>query len=119
MQIRQTRTKARKIDTLKPDSRFVGYRDCLNPASDVKRLLEWFKTHELSALQRGGTNATLEAARQAILSCVPDASHVGFDVARDALMVRFAETSLPFSYLSDGFRNMVAMVADIAVRSPP
>ena len=31
-------------------------------------------------------------------------------------MLRFAERSLPFSFLSDGYRNMVAMVADIAVR---
>ena len=49
----------------------MGYLDCLNPASDVKRLLEWFKTQEMAALQRSATNLTLEAARRAILSCVP------------------------------------------------
>jgi predicted ATP-binding protein involved in virulence len=116
VRIRETKTKARKIDTLKPDTRFAGYLDCLNPASDVKRLVEWFKTQELSALQRGAPNSTLEAARQAILRCVPDASHVGFDVSRDQIMIRFAEKSLPFSFLSDGYRNMVAMAADIAIR---
>ena len=116
VQLRQTKTKASKVDTLKPDTRFVGYLDCLNPASDVKRLLEWFKTQEISALQQGTLNSTLEAARQAILSCIPGGSHVGFDVSRDELMIRFAERSLPFSFLSDGYRNMVAMVADIAVR---
>ena len=94
----------------------MGYLDCLNPASDVKRLVQWFKTQELSALQQGAPNSTLEAVRQAILSCVTEASHAGFDVSRDELMIRIAERSLPFSYLSDGFRNMVAMVADIAVR---
>ncbi len=52
VQLRQTKTKARKLETLKPDTRFVGYLDCLNPASDVKRLLQWFKTQEMSALQR-------------------------------------------------------------------
>src|SRR5271166_2900690 len=106
----------REIETLTPDSRFVGYLDCLNPASDVKRLLEWFKTQEISALQQGTLNSTLEAARQAILSCIPGGSHVGFDVSRDEMMIRFAESSLPFSFLSDGYRNMVAMVADIAIR---
>jgi predicted ATP-binding protein involved in virulence len=109
-------TKDRKIDTLKPDTRFAGYRDCLNPASDVKRLLEWFKTQELSALQRGNQSATLEAARKAILSCVPDASQVEFDIARDDLMLRFADKSLPFAYLSDGYRSMVALATDIAIR---
>ena len=41
---------------------------------------------------------------------------MAFDVSRDELMIRFAERSLPFSFLSDGYRNMVAMVADIAIR---
>ena len=95
---------------------FIVHLDCLNPASDVKRLLEWFKTQEMSALQRNTTNLTLEAARRAILSCVPGASHAGFDVSRDQLMIRFGERSLPFSFLSDGYRNMVAMAADIAIR---
>ncbi len=116
VQLRQTKTKAHKVDTIKPDSRFVGYLDCLNPASDVKRLLEWFKTQEMSALQRSTTNLTLEAARRAILSCVPGATHAGFDVSRDQMTIRFAERSLPFLFLSDGYRNMVAMAADIAIR---
>lgn len=108
--------RQREVKPLKPDTRFMGYLDCLNPASDVKRLLQWFKTQELSALQRGVPNSTLEAARRAILNCVPDAQHVEFDVSRDELMIRFEDRSLPFNYLSDGFRNMVAMTADIAVR---
>jgi predicted ATP-binding protein involved in virulence len=116
VQIGQTSTEPREIDTLKPDTRFAGYLDCLNSGSDVKRLVAWFKTQELSALQQGATNSTLEGARQAILSCVPNSYHVGFDVSRGEMMIRFGERSLPFSYLSDGFRNMIAMVADIAVR---
>ncbi len=111
MQLRQ-----RQIETLKPDTRFMGYLDCLNPASDVKRLLAWFKTQEIVALQRGVPSTTLEAARRAILNCVADAQHVGFDVARDDLIIRFGDHSLPFRYLSDGYRNVVAMAADIAIR---
>jgi predicted ATP-binding protein involved in virulence len=37
-------------------------------------------------------------------------------VKRDELILELPDRSLPFSCLSDGFRNMVAMVADIAVR---
>jgi predicted ATP-binding protein involved in virulence len=111
MQLRQ-----REVETLRPDTRFMGYLDCLNPASDVKRLLEWFKTQEIAAIQRGAPIATLEAARRAILECVGEARRVSFDVARDDLMIDFDDRSLPFRYLSDGYRNMVAMAADIAVR---
>ena len=108
--------RQREIKTLKPDSRFMGYLDCLEPASDVKRLLEWFKTQEISAIQEGQPNNTLEACRRAILSCVPEATKVFFDIKRDQLTIELPGRSLPFSYLSDGFRSMLAMVADIAVR---
>lgn len=108
--------RQREVKTLKPDSRFMGYLDCLEPASDVKRLLAWFKTQEISAIQEGTQNHTLEACRRAILSCVPDAKRVYFDVKRDQLTIELPGRSLPFTYLSDGFRSMLAMVADIAVR---
>jgi predicted ATP-binding protein involved in virulence len=110
------RLRQREVETLRPDTRFMGYLDCLNPASDVKRLLEWFKTQEISAIQRGRPSTTLEAARRAILGCVGDARRIAFDVARDELMIDFDDRSLPFRHLNDGYRNMVAMAADIAVR---
>lgn len=94
----------------------MGYLDCLNPASDEKRLLAWFKTQEMVALQQRESSPTLEACRQAILACVSDATHVGFDFSRDELMLRLPGREMPFNYLSDGYRNMVAIAADIAVR---
>jgi len=116
IQLRQTRSKKEVMDTLKPDTRFMGYLDCLNPASDVKRLQRWFKTLELAALQHKKPNPTLEAARLAILACVPDAQNVYHDVQLDEMIICFERQRLPFSLLSDGYRNMVALVADIAVR---
>lgn len=108
--------KQRQVSTLKPDSRFMGYLDCLDPASDAKRLLSWFKTQELAALQQGKPISSLEACRAAILSCIPDATKVWFDVQQDALLLETNGRIQSFSNLSDGFRNMLAMVADIAVR---
>lgn len=54
------------------ESRLIGYDQCLNPASDPKRLFRWFKTNELAALQKGETRHVLEAVRGAIVSLVPD-----------------------------------------------
>jgi len=108
--------RQREIKTLNPNSRFMGYLDCLDLASDEKRMLQWFKTQEIAAVQKKEQIGTLEACRHAILACVPEAKKVQFDVARNELMIDLPNRTLPFSYLSDGFRNMVAMVADIAVR---
>ena len=108
--------RQRLVQTLSPGSRFLGYLDCLDPASDEKRLLEWIKTKEIQAIQERKSLAVLEAVRKAILSCIEDARHVYYHVSQDELLLRFDDRELPFSDLSDGYRNMLAMVADIAVR---
>ncbi len=71
---------------------------------------------EIQAIQEKKTIAVLEAVRQAILACVEGAIHVWFNVAQDELLLRFSDREVPFAYLSDGYRNMLAMVADIAIR---
>lgn len=106
----------RNVASLGVGSRFVGYLDCLNPLSDEKRLLSWFKTQELAGIQSGRAIPALEACRRVILNCVAEARRVRFDVARDALMLTFDTGDVDFDQLSDGYRNMLAMVADIAVR---
>ena len=102
--------------TLSPQSRFMGYQDCLKSASNQKQLLEWFKTQEFIALQQQRELPTLEACREAIRECVPGSRRVYFDVAYDQLVLEIDGKCVPFSMLSDGFRNMLAIVADIAVR---
>jgi predicted ATP-binding protein involved in virulence len=110
----QKRQKA--VNPLPPSSRSIGYVDCLDPASDEKRLLTWFKTKEIQAIQEKRPIAVLEAVREAILACVQDATHIWFNIAQDELLLRFVDREVPFEYLSDGYSNMLAMVADIAVR---
>ncbi len=102
--------------TLAPQSRFAGYQDCLKSASNQKRFLEWFKTQEFIALQQQRDLPTLEACRTAIRECVPGSTRAYFDVAYDQLVLEIEGKCVPFSMLSDGFRNMLAIVADIAVR---
>ena len=110
----QKRQKA--VDPLVPGSRFLGYLDCLDPASDEKRLLAWFKIKELQSIQEKKKIGVLEAVRKAILRCISDANHVYYHISQNELLLRFPDREMPFTYLSDGYRNMLAMVADIAVR---
>jgi predicted ATP-binding protein involved in virulence len=108
----------------KRGSRFEGYDKCLDPASNEKSLLEWFKHHEMINLQQqqkgvADSPNVLEAARTAIANCVEDWTEVYFDLSEDTLMGidTEKETNLPFRMLSDGVRNMLAMVGDIAHRA--
>lgn len=107
----------RDVKVGKPESRLIGYRNCLDPKSDQYLFEKWFKQLELAALQQKKIIPALEAVRTAVMTCIPDAEHFYHDIANDQLMIRFKDTGLmPFDNLSDGFRNMVGMVADIAHR---
>lgn len=108
------------VETLSPDSRLVGYRACLNPASNLEQLFRWFKTQELAALQKNETRHVLEAVRNAIAEMIPGAKRAWWDVDWDEILIESdiqgKIQTIPFHLLSDGYRNMIGMVADIAYR---
>ena len=108
----------RKVPIGKPESRMVGYRNCLDPKSDHNLFEKWFSQLELSALQKNKKIAVLEAVREATKMCIPGAKRFYYDVANGALMIELEDEGYClFDNLSDGYRNMVAMVADIAHRA--
>ncbi len=101
-------------------SRFAVYQDCLDPAGGLKRLFPWFKTNELAALQKRQRRHSLEAVRAAIVSLVPDATNALWDIDWDELVLEMTnigqQLRMPFHLLSDGYRNIMGMVGDIAFR---
>ncbi|MCI0640044.1 MAG: AAA family ATPase [Gemmataceae bacterium] len=115
------RTLKKGTKTIGKQSRFAGYDECLNPASDQKRLFRWFKANELAALQKRQRRQVLEAVRDAIVGMIPKAEKVYWDLDWDELMIKTKilgeqAQSVPFHLLSDGYRNMVGVAADIAYR---
>ena len=110
--------KEESVETVKPSSRMLGYVDCLDPASNQKALLKWFKTMEIASLQRGGSLGVLDAVKAAITNCIENCQSLKYDILEDELIVTFTDGhTLPFRMLSDGIRNMLGMVADIAYRA--
>ncbi len=108
----------RKIQTEKPGSQLDAYKFCLDPKSDHKSFEKWFKKLSLGELQKGYISPALQAVRTAVLGCIPGANKFYHDAEEDQIMLDINELGLtPFNYLSDGYRNMVAMVADIAHRA--
>ncbi|QPK65117.1 AAA family ATPase [Methylomonas sp. LL1] len=110
----------KELETLSPDSRLAGYRSCLNPASDLEQLFRWFKTQEIIALQKQEKRHTLEAVRNAIVEMIPEAKRAWWNFEWDQMFIETTiqdtPQSIPFHLLSDGYRNMIGMVADIAYR---
>lgn len=111
---------SKNINTSSPKSRLLGYHNCLNPASDLQELFSWFKTQEFASLQKKERRHVLEAVREAIVCMIPDAQKVWWDVDWDEILIETIiqgkPQTIPFHLLSDGYRNMIGMVADIAYR---
>lgn len=108
----------RNIQTEKPGAQLDAYRYCLDPKSDQNAFEKWFRRLSYSELQKGTKIPALKSVRDAVICCIPGASEFYYDTAEDQIMIHLEHEGLmPFNSLSDGFRNMIAMVSDIAHRA--
>jgi predicted ATP-binding protein involved in virulence len=101
----------------KPD-RTDAYQNCLNPISTQKYFVQWMRKQEYAQAQRKNKISQLQGVSQAIVDCIPNAVRVYYDILDEVLRIEWADGSLQdFGVLSDGYRNMLAMVADMAWRA--
>lgn len=114
-------------------SRTTGYLDCLDPASSYKTFVEWFRYWNLNAQEsriksheQGKTptptefDGFIESVSRAVNICLLPAGwkNIRYSFSLDSIVAEHSEFGeLPVELLSDGIRNMVGMVADIAFRS--
>lgn len=108
------------VDTRGVGSRIDGYEGCFDISSTHSALAAWMRKQTLIQLQRGGTyrQPQLAAVEAAVCACIEGARAFWFDVQYDELRVGLENGDIQsFSMLSEGYRNMVALVADIAWRA--
>lgn len=114
-------------------SRTIGYTDCLDPGSSYKAFAEWFRNWSTSALKgrldaaqsgkayvRSEFDGYIESVSTAVNCCLALTGwgNIEFNFGREELVVHHKEHGeLPTALLSDGIRNMIGMVADIAFRA--
>lgn len=112
-------------------SRTIGYADCLDPASSYKVFFAWFRYWSLNAKdlqlkEQANTPAYEEFAgyiasvKSAVETCLKPADwkNLEYSFKLDTLVAHHDQHGeLPIELLSDGIRNMVGMVADIAFRA--
>jgi predicted ATP-binding protein involved in virulence len=114
-------------------SRTIGYTDCLDPASSYKSFLEWFRYWNLNAksskiklleegkeIQPTEFDRFVQSVRKAVNTCLAPTGwkQIEYSFSDDALVAHHpVYGKLPVEFLSDGIRNMIGMVADIAFRA--
>lgn len=124
---KQTRAAKAAKRRLGLSSRIRGYKDCLDAASNVQMMLEWFEKMTYLQLQEGRPIPELQAVENAMATCYAELDEqassvqVRYNVKYEELeiLTRKADGAieyLPLHQLSDGIRTILTMVADIAYR---
>jgi predicted ATP-binding protein involved in virulence len=99
-------------------SRLDGYDGCLDAASDEKSFLDWIKAMEWTEFQEGKAPLGLSAVRETIRRLVPGCTDLRYRSREGELVAMFADgRRLPTRLLSDGFRTVLGLAADLAWRS--
>ncbi|WP_373974153.1 AAA family ATPase [Chitinibacter sp. SCUT-21] len=121
------------IGKLPKTSRTLGYTDCLDPASSYKSLVEWFRYWNINALNAklkatqaglpyipGEFDAYIASVTNAVNLCLMPSGwkNLTYSFNQEELVAEHEHYGvLPVEQLSDGIRNMIGMVADIAFRA--
>lgn len=132
---KQKKVTEKKVFASEFHSRTSGYQDCLDPASSYRYFLDWFRyasradaevinrQHERNVpsaeLQPSAYAGLIAAVREAVDDCLKLSGwhSIRYSFSYQAIVMEHPEHGeLEVAQLSDGVRNMVALVADIAYR---
>ncbi len=101
--------------------RTVGYRNCLEDASDSKSLLNWCAKMEQISWQKGKPIGEYEAVKNALATFMSvmnggEVSQIQYDKQYEELTYLENGVSLPIRLLSAGYQSVIWMILDIAYR---
>jgi len=98
-------------------SRLRGYYNALDSTTNIWFFLNIIKTETLWELQENKQSVILSMVRKVITNCVPDCKELKYDVKQDKLIITQTNgEKVPFTSLSDGVRNVLSMVMELALR---
>ena len=98
-------------------NRLEGYEHCLEPTSNIKHFVNWIEHMTYVQLQEGEVLPTFPAVTKAIAQCMEEWESIEYSVRLNELIVRKANgETLSFNLLSDGYRSVIGLVADLAHR---
>lgn len=118
---------------LQATSRSIAYSNCLDSGSSYKTFAEWFRYWNIAASEQrykaikndmpyipGEFDQYIESVKNAINACLKPSGWKELAYSADLqelVAVHNDHGELPVAILSDGIRNMIGIVADIAFRA--
>lgn len=117
-QIYEKSKTEKKIEYEKTGSRLDGYYACLDPRSIDQKFLNWFKTYEDNVLKFNKDRSLYNAFTTAITSMVKDWNKIHFHWGLDDILGESKEGKwIQLRNLSDGYKGIISLTADIAYRA--
>lgn len=135
---KEKRLTERKNPAQKKNSRLNGYLDCLDPESTYSAFAQWLRIEtiadyerKMKIIEQSGLEGALvqgTTLRGKLLKAITNAVNTVLApsgwcnirysaTAEEVVATHQDQGDVPVSYLSDGVRNMLGMVADIAYRA--
>jgi len=114
----QSNKKSSKMEKL---TKYDGYKDCLNAKSNYRNFIVWFEKQERHSFNVRKQVPILEAVRNTVIkmmSMLTKKEVELFIYREDDLEIKYVdeEKREKVSTLSDGYRNIIGIVSDIAYR---
>lgn len=133
---RLTESKKGKTDITDEQTRMFAYRDCLDPASSFKHFEEWFTSayrkvmeYQISQIEAGETFIEVPDELRRPVKVIQDAvnevlkpvgwQHLQYSekYGKSLVLKHPSYGIMKIGQLSDGIKNILAMIADIAYRA--
>lgn len=122
--------RQKRNDVFKVSSRTNGYIDCLDGTANVKLMMDWFQIMTINKYQRQEenleSNPELDTVYLAMEKCLTNLSgysdvKIRYNMGTQELDVYYSEQDkqrmrIPLNQLSDGYKGMISLIADIAYR---
>jgi predicted ATP-binding protein involved in virulence len=97
---------------------FYGYRMSVDKRCNPDDLIRWMGIERRNELDEEESSPALKLVYQAIESMLPEIASARYSTKLRTLVLKYANGERhTFSELSDGYRNVVAIAADLAVKA--
>ncbi|OMP75649.1 AAA family ATPase [[Flexibacter] sp. ATCC 35208] len=112
--------KRKVVKTIPLSSKFDAYQSAIEPIHSSAVFTSWMKTRTLTELQTQIKDEALVLVK-AITSCfLQEGEKIEYDVKLDSIILNKISqggiSRIEWNELSDGYRNVIAMAADLAYR---
>lgn len=97
---------------------FYGYRMSVDKRCSPDDLIRWMREERLNELDEDDPSPSLRSVYQAIESMLPEIALARYSKVLRTLVLRYQNGEQhTFNELSDGYRNVVAIAADLAIKA--